>query len=172
MGSTPWLFYRPWSRNLCVSIWPQWRGLLTPDFISSEKPIPVSIYLGMYFLPCSPNITRVLGHELSKQGVFPRHFVSQLNQMPEGLWNHAAHTSHVTDTDSRWPTFIYLYFSKDKVKTEPLYVCDRKSFVCICVSVYNISHCVSLWPLNRIFLRSQIHIDYLTVQLARIFLLQ
>lgn len=50
------------------AIWPEWRGLLIPDLISGrgEKKIPISKYLGMYFLLCRPNSTQVRVHELSQ----------------------------------------------------------------------------------------------------------
>lgn len=100
-------------------------------------------------------------------GFLPQHLVNCINCL-ESFGRQIIHI-HLRGTNGwRWLSFIYVFQRIRKIR--PLYVHDRKDFLYVCVSVYNISHCISLELLNMIFLRSHIHIEYLTAWLALIFL--
>lgn len=127
------------------ALWPEWRGLLIPDLISGRKKKKKSQFPSTWactFCFVAQIALKSMSMSWASRGCLPS-ALCHLNQLPQGLWSHAAQTlvSQVLTAPGDL-LFIYL-FLKDEMKTEHLWVQDWKHFVCVCVSVYNISRGVS-----------------------------
>lgn len=123
----------PMVKEPVCSIWPQWRGLFTPDFISGgeKKKFPSTCACTFCFV--AQISLKFLSMSWVSTGCLPS-ILCLLNQLLQGLRSHTAHT-HTSQGCWRPVAIFYLFIFFKRWDENRAPVCSWPKAFCVCLCI-------------------------------------